>query len=170
MQHHQPLAFLPIRDARHHERLFRRPRQFVQFFFNFDMRNHLSANFAESRQAVRNRQKSIFIHRRNIACHVPSILQHFRRLIRPLQISLHHIRSAHQKQSRLIERQRRHRFRINNPRAHSWQRMPNLPALRSHLPESRRAVIARIHRHHRRTLGRSISLHWPDSEAVLKRK
>ena len=119
MQHNQALAFLLIWHSRYRENLLGCLRQFMQLFFNLDVRHHLSANFAEARQAVSDGKKPIFFHRGDVAGHIPAIAQNFGGLIRTPQIALHHVWAFQQQHARFIERQRLESFRINNAHAHA---------------------------------------------------
>ncbi len=48
--------------------------------------------------------------------------------------------------------------------------MPDRAALCAHLPESRRAIVVRVHRHHRRTFRAAVAFERPNAEAILERR
>ena len=80
-------------------------REFVQLFFDFDVRHHFAADFAEAAQAVRDREEAVFIFCRDVAGDVPAIAQNFRRFLGLAEIALHHVGPAHEQQSRRAGRQ-----------------------------------------------------------------
>ena len=75
----------------------------MQLFLHLDVRHHLSADLTEAREPVRDRQETVFVKGGDIAGHVPAIAQHFRGFVRPAEIALHDIGSAHEQQTRLAQ-------------------------------------------------------------------
>src|SRR5438552_2437035 len=68
--------------------------------FDFNVRNHLTCNLAEAAQPVGNFDESVLVDRRDIPGDVPAIMEDFRRLLRLVEISLHHVRTSHDEKAR----------------------------------------------------------------------
>ncbi len=72
--------------------------------------------------------------------HIPAVAQHFGGFFRLAQIALHHVRPAHEQQTRLAQRQVflvPRIFRVDDAHAHAGQRMADFAALGADLPETR---------------------------------
>ena len=82
--------------------------------FDLQVRHHLAADFAESRQAIGDAQEPVVIYHGEIASAIPVVMER-----RPGQLGLaeipdHPIRAARQQQPFLIRAQFFHALRIHN--------------------------------------------------------
>ena len=61
VQHDEPLAFLSVGHAGDDKFLLGRAGEFVQFFFDLDVRHHFAADFAEAAQAVGDCEEAVLV-------------------------------------------------------------------------------------------------------------
>ena len=140
----------------------------MQLLLDANMRDHLSADFAEAAQPVCNLEKPIFIQSGNVAGDIPALAQYFRCLVGAAKITLHDVGTAHQHQARPAGGNGLLRLCVNDTYAKPGQRMANASAFDSDLVKPCRSEIMCIDRHRRRALGASVSLEGPDAKLLLK--
>src|SRR5438034_7106428 len=104
VQDHEALPFLFIRHSRNGKALLADRSQLVQLLLHLHVRDHFSADLAETAEAVGDSQEPVFVQSRDISRHVPSVAQNFRGLFRAAEIPLHDVGPAHEKQSGLPQR------------------------------------------------------------------
>src|ERR1700735_5209548 len=168
MQDYKALAFFPVGDAGDHERFFRGFGQLVKFFFDFDVRHHFAADFAETAEAVGDGEEVVFVFGGDVAGRIPAVLQNLRGFFRLAQITFHHVGAAHEQQAGSIHGQARARFRINDAHADSGQRMADVSAFAADLTKSGCAVIAGIDGDDRRTFSGSIAYQRANAKAIFE--
>ncbi len=171
MQHDKSLALFFIRQAGNDKRLLGNTGQFVQFFLHLDVRHHLSADLAEAAQPVGDLQKTILVERRHVAGGVPAVAQDFRGFVGFTQVTLHHIRPAHQQQAGLPQRHGSPGpgiFGVHHADTNPGERMSDFTAFDADLMETGGAEVRGVHRHHRRAFRAAVTFHGPDAEMLLK--
>ena len=88
VQDDEALALFPVGHGCDDEFLFRGAGKFVQLLFDFDVRHHLAADFAEAAQAIGDREEAVFVFGGDVAGDVPAVLQHLRRFFGLAEIAL----------------------------------------------------------------------------------
>src|SRR5262249_47467592 len=141
MQDDEPLAFFLVGNGGYDGKLLPRPRQLLQLFFDLDMRDHFSPDLSEAAPAVGDAYENVPVNGGDVAGVVPAVTQNFRGFFRLVQIALHHVRSANQKQTRLIRFEHRLRFRIDRAQDNSRQGMTDAAALAPDLAEESGAKV-----------------------------
>src|SRR6185437_8925068 len=88
--------------------------------------------------------------------------------LRTIEISLHHVGTAHQEQAGISGLHGLFGFRINDADAHARQWMTNASALGANLAEIGSAESRRVDGDHRRAFRASVAFHGADAEVIFK--
>ena len=70
--------------------------EFLQFFFDLDVRDHFAADLAEAAHAVGDGEETVFVLCGDVAGDIPAVAQNFRCFFGLIEIALHHVGAAHE--------------------------------------------------------------------------
>src|SRR5262245_7813781 len=168
MQNDESLAFFLVGDGGDDENLLRRRRQLLQLLFDLDVRDHFAANLAEAAHAVGDAYETVFVNGGDVASVVPAVAENFSGFFRLVQIALHYVGSAYQKQAGLIRLQDSLGFRIDRAQNNSRQGVTDAAALGSDLAEEGGAKVHGVDGYHRRAFGAAVALERANPELVLE--
>src|SRR5581483_8296581 len=168
VQDHQALPFLFIGHGGNDKGLLGTAGEFLEQILDLPVRHHFTADFAEAAEAVGNAEKSVFIHRGNVAGVVPAIPQHGGGFLGLVKVAAHDVGATHEKQSGLVNAEGLERFGIDDLDGDAGERMADAAALASDLPERGGPEIATIDGDDGRAFGAAITFERANAETILE--
>src|SRR5271168_3634429 len=150
MQDYEALAFFSVGDAGYDENLFRGFGQLLEFFFDFYVRDHFAADFAETAEAVGDGQETVFVFCGDVAGGVPAVLQNFGGFFGLAEIAEHYVGAVHEEQAGRADFTTFTSFRVHDADTDAGEGMADASALGADLAKARGAKIARVDGYHGR--------------------
>src|ERR1043166_7194896 len=128
VQNDEAFAFFFVRNGGDDEDLFGSGGNFLQFVFDFDVRNHFAADLAEAAHAIGDADEAVFVDGGDVAGVIPAVAQDFGGFFGLVQVALHDVGAADQQQTGLIGGLDVLRFGIDDAQNNSGQGMADAAA------------------------------------------